>query len=123
MNGWMLQWYLKVPALLRATVAEEFGSMFPVSKLLPSSAVNVCAVVSLLVTVTFVPRLTVIAGGTNLKFAMLTELEPLGLDCDDPPDDEEPPDCAAFGLEFELELPQPAIGPATAAAAASGTMT
>ena len=120
MNGWMLQWYLNVPVLLRTTVVEAFGSMFPVSKLSPLSAVNVCAVVSLFVTVTFVPRFTVSEAGTNLKFAMLTAFEAPDFDCDDPPDCDRAPDREAF--ELELELPQPAIGPAAAATAASETM-
>ena len=51
MNGWMVQWYLYVPALDTVNPAEDPGSMSPVSKLLPSSAVAVCAVLSLLVTV------------------------------------------------------------------------
>ena len=118
MNGWMLQWYLNVPALLRATVVEAFGSMFPVSKLLPLSAVNVCAVLSLLVTVIFVPCFTVSVAGTNLKLAILTAFDAPDFGCDEPPDVDDVPDCEAL----ELELPQPAIGAATAATEASETM-
>jgi hypothetical protein len=51
---------------------------------------------------------------------MLTAFEAPEFDCDDPPDCDRAPDCETF--ELELELPQAAIGPATAATAASETM-
>jgi hypothetical protein len=124
MNGWMLQWYLYVPALDTVMVAEEPGSMSPVSKVCPLSAVAVCAVLSWLATVTRAPRETVIEAGANLKFAMLTEPVRLALDEDedededegDPPDlldddpldldDEEPPDCEdPLGLDACEEPP------------------
>jgi hypothetical protein len=97
-------------------VADEPGSMSPVSKLLPLSAVAVCAVLSRLVTVTRAPRSTVSDAGANLKSEIVIESEPLlclGW--------EDPLGLAAAGLGSEP--PQPAIGPATAVSATSEAMT
>ena len=88
----------------------------PVSKLCPSSAVAVCAVLSWLVTVTRAPCLTVTLAGANLKLLILTafELSP-EVACDDDP------------LEFAdaLELlppPQPANSRAVPAMTTSELM-
>jgi hypothetical protein len=103
-------------------VAEDPGSMFPVSKLLLSSAVVVWAVASRLVTV-IVSWVTVREAGTNLKLSIVTAAGPaLGGDCDEPLD---VGCCDALGFAApcapcELsELPQPVIDAATAAAATS----
>src|SRR4051794_5163423 len=57
-------------------VDEAPGSMSFVLKALPLSAVAVCAVESLFLTVTFDPALTVRLAGANLKLLMSIDLPP-----------------------------------------------
>jgi hypothetical protein len=60
--------------LLTLNVCEDPGSTLPVSKVLPSSAVAVCAVLSWLLTVTPASGLTVTLAGANLKSLIFTVL-------------------------------------------------
>src|SRR4051812_12183701 len=112
MKGWMLQWYGTLPAALSEIVAELPGLMSFVSKEL-SFAVAVCAVVSLLVTVTFDPALTVSAAGANLKLLMVTLLPPPP----PPPPLADPPEELELGVELPPPPPPPPQ-PARAIAAA-----
>src|SRR4051812_44426768 len=99
--------------------------MSPVSKLVPSSAVAVCAVLSWLATLMRVPLSTVSEAGENLKFEMVSAPEPLlGFGAEDPVDVAAwpgRPDCVVAGRE--PELPQAAIGPGTVASATSEAVT
>lgn len=69
----MLQWYATVPAAENVCVNVPPTGMLPLSKL-PSSAVTVCVVASLLVQVTVVPGFTVKDAVTKAKFFIETEL-------------------------------------------------
>src|SRR5215211_6075233 len=68
MSGCMLQWYLFLPALLKVCVYLCPGLNRPESNDLPLLAVAVCAVESLLIHLTLVPRLMVMLDGWKLKF-------------------------------------------------------
>src|SRR5215213_8986170 len=74
MSGCMLQWYLFLPALLKVCVYLCPGLNRPESNDLPLLAVAVCAVESLLIHLTFVPRLMVMWAGLKLKFWIMTFL-------------------------------------------------
>src|SRR5215213_7384577 len=67
MSGCVLQWYLFLPALLKVCVYLCPGLNRPESNDLPLLAVAVCAVESLLIHLTFVPRLMVMRAGLKLK--------------------------------------------------------
>ena len=72
--------------MLTEIVCDAPWASVPVSKLCPSSAVAVCAVLSWLVTVTRAPCLTVTLAGENLKLLIFTALElPPDAACDDDP--------------------------------------
>jgi len=72
--------------LLTEIVCDAPSASVPVSKLCPSSAVAVWAVLSWLVTVTRAPCLTVTLAGENLKSLIFTALElPTDTACDDDP--------------------------------------
>src|SRR4051794_37505607 len=114
MKGWMLQWYGTRPAVFNEIVAELPGLMSFVSKEL-SFAVAVCAVVSLLVTATLDPALTVIVAGANLKLLISTLVPP-------PPELADPREELGLGVELPPSPPpppQPARAIAEAQTAAS----
>src|SRR5215211_6525485 len=67
MSGCMLQWYLFLPALLKVCVYLCPGPNRPESNDLPLLAVAVWAVESLLIHLTFVPRLMVMWAALKLK--------------------------------------------------------
>ena len=62
-HGWKVQWYAKVPGDGGARMKAAFGSMVPESKLVPLSAVTVCATAPVLVHVTSVPTFTLSSAG------------------------------------------------------------
>src|SRR5215207_8496940 len=70
----MLQWYLCFPALLKVCVYLCPLPKRPESNDLPLFAVAVWAVLSLLIHLTFVPRLMVMWAGLKLKFLIKTVL-------------------------------------------------
>src|SRR5215213_6714832 len=74
MSGCVLQWYLFLPALLKVCVYLCPGLNRPESNDLPLLAVAVCAVESLLIHLTFVPRLMVMLAGLKRKFWIKTVL-------------------------------------------------
>jgi hypothetical protein len=92
-------------------------SIGPVSKLWPSSAVKVCAVLSSLATAIGPSPLTVSVAGLNAKLSILIPLpeeDAALLDDDEPPlDDDEPP--LGVGAFAVPDPPQPAINAAAAA--------
>jgi len=71
MNGWIVQWYEYVPAAGARTVVDAPESTVPESKLWPSSAVTVCAVLSSFATLMRAPFLTRRVPGENLKLLMV----------------------------------------------------
>src|SRR5215204_530142 len=73
-SGCMLQWYLFLPALLKVCVYLCPLPKRPESNDLPLLAVAVWAVESLLIHLTFVPRLMVMWAGLKLKFWIETFL-------------------------------------------------
>ena len=101
--------------MLTETVCAAPLASVPVSKLCPSSAVAVCAVLSSLVTVTRAPFVTVTLAGENLKLLIVTasELPP------DPCDDEPLEFAEALGL---FPSPQPASSRAVTAMTTSELM-
>src|SRR5215217_4536203 len=70
----MLQWYLFLPVLLKVCVYLCPGPNRPESNDLFLFAVTVCVVLSLLIHLTFVPRLMVMWAGLKLKFWIETFL-------------------------------------------------
>ncbi len=72
-DGWMAQWYPKLPALVNVWVKVPPGARFPLLKA-PVSLVMVCVVESLLVQVTVVPVGTFSVAGANEKLDMVTAL-------------------------------------------------
>src|SRR5215218_9282630 len=79
MKGCISQWYLFFPALLKVCVYLCPLPNRPESNDLPLLAVAVCAVESLLIHLTLVPRLMVMWAGLKLKFWIMTFL--VGLLC------------------------------------------
>jgi hypothetical protein len=67
-SGCISQWYLFFPVLLKVCVYLLPGPIRPESNEFFLFAVTVCAMLSLLIHVTFVPRLTVIRAGLKLTF-------------------------------------------------------
>src|SRR5829696_9479673 len=74
MSGCISQWYLCFPALLKVCVYLCPGLNRPESNDLFLLAVAVWAVLSLLIHLTFVPRLMVMWAGLKLKFLITTFL-------------------------------------------------
>jgi hypothetical protein len=74
----MLQWYAKLPALENVLENVPPAAILPLSKLL-SSAVTVCAMLSLFVQVTVAPTVVVMEAGEKAIPAILTALAATGL--------------------------------------------
>ena len=72
-DGWIAQWYPKLPALVNVWLKELPGARFPLLKA-PVSLVTVCVVESLLVQVTVAPVGTVSVAGANEKLDIVTAL-------------------------------------------------
>src|SRR5689334_19594656 len=83
------------PVVLTVIVLDDPGLMSPVSKLLPSSEVTVCAVLSRFEIVTRAPVFTVIVPGRNLKLRIETLCWPAP----------EGAAAAAWVEEFEVVVP------------------
>lgn len=75
MNGWMVQMYWYVPAVLKVKEYVPPGAMLPESNDAgPDWLVAVWSTLSLFVHVTVVPLLMLSVPGLNAKFCMVTEL-------------------------------------------------
>lgn len=97
-EGWILQWYEKVPALVNVKEYDEpedrSGDVHDTAS--PESELQVCVVESLLVTVTFAPRFTFNVAGEKEKLSMVRA------DPDVPPAVEPP--AAAVGAVAAFDL-------------------
>jgi len=77
MNGWAVQWYEYVPAVLKVYVNVSPLANDPESKT-PSSDVAVCVVWPVFVQQTAVPTGTVMSAGSKKKSASAICVDPVG---------------------------------------------